>query len=231
MTNRPEMKKEWDRITDFIIECVDGAPAKGVVLGVSGGIDSAVVLKLCVNAIGCGKVFGLFMPTEFTPPEELADAERLCQDLGVKTQTVYMDPIVDVFLGAAGLGAVGALPRGNLTARARMLVLYLYANTREYLVAGTTDKSEYFLGYYTKWGDGSNDFEPIMHLTKTQTRELGAFLELPKSILERKSSPRLWADHEAEKELGVTYEQIDALLDRNARNVHKRVAIPSLLEE
>ena len=222
---------ERETIQCFIKKVVSGSSAEGIVIGVSGGIDSAVVLTLCVNALGADRVFGLFMPTKFTPKEELDDAILLCKKLKVKARTVYLDPLIDAFQGYSGLYPVTPLTAGNLAARLRMVTLYYYANQMNYLVAGTTDRSEYFLGYYTKWGDGACDFEPIVHLTKSEVRSLGAGLDLSPSIVERKSSPRLWADHEAELELGVTYAQIDALLDRNSRSAHKRVNIPSLLDE
>ncbi len=104
----------------------------------------------------------------------------------------------------------------------RMAILYFYANKHNLLVIGTTDRTEDFIGYYTKYGDGGVDLEPIIHLTKTEVRELGKQLGLPERIVNKKSSPRLWADHEAEKELGISYDTIDKILMLHDKTEHKR---------
>jgi NAD+ synthase len=149
--------------------------------------------------------------------------------------------------------------KANAVARIRMAILYYYANNLGYLVAGTGDKSENLLGYFTKWGDGASDFMPIVHLYKTQVRELGAYLELPSRVVAKPASPQLWAGHKATDEIpadydkldvvlhylfdkkaprtkaarlaGVTLKVVDRVLEMHNRSAHKRVLPPSLVEE
>ena len=102
--------------------------------------------------------------------------------------------------------------RGNLRARVRTNILYYYANSKNYLVLGSSDKSEHLIGYFTKFGDGAADLTPIISLYKLQIREIAKYLGVPDNIISKKSSPHLWEDHEAEEELGVSYEEIDSIL-------------------
>ena len=102
--------------------------------------------------------------------------------------------------------------RGNLRARVRTNILYYYANLKNYLVLGSSDKSEYSIGYFTKHGDGASDITPIISLYKLQVREIAKYLKVPENVISKKSSPHLWKDHEAESELGISYEEIDSIL-------------------
>jgi len=224
-----DLETKRERIVEFIRKKVKEAKADGIVIGLSGGIDSALVAKLCVDALNGHEVLALVMPTKFTPKEDKNDAIEFAKSLGIEWKIRELDEIVDVLDQTVGV-LLSKLSKGNMTTRLRMIFLYAFANQFNYLVAGTSDKSENFLGYFTKWGDGAVDFEPIIHLTKTEVRELAKFLEIPNRIVNKPSSPRLWKDHNAEKELGVSYKKLDKLLDLNKKTKHKR-RVPSSLEE
>jgi len=204
------------RITQFLRDYLARCGAKGYVIGLSGGIDSSVTARLLVEAVGSDRVFALVMPDpRTTPREDVEDAVALAEDLGIGFEVVDISKIVDAYLSVAPFADPShKLSVGNLRARVRMTLLYLYANRFGYLVCGTGDKSEILLGYFTKYGDGGVDVLPIGDLYKTQVRELGRRLGLPKSIVEKPSSPRLWPGHMAEEELGYSYEVIDAVLYR-----------------
>lgn len=204
-------------IIEFIQKTVKDANAKGVVIGISGGIDSAVVGELCVRALGKERVYGIILPSKFTPQDDIDDALDLSDkwDINVTIWNIMkLAKMID--------NENNKIAFGNLLARLRMTILYCYANLKDYLIVGTTDKSEYFIGYFTKYGDGGVDFEPIIHLTKTKVRELAKELGLPEKIINKKSSPRLWEGHEAEKELGITYEIIDKIIEMHEKTEHKR---------
>lgn len=204
-----DFDKTSSRIQEFIADYVRDTSSEGIVIGLSGGLDSSVAVKLCVKALGKEKVLGLVLPSKETPLQDVKDAKALAHELGIRSKTIDIEPIVDKFMQV--------LPnekktKGNLMARIRMSILYHQAYTEKSLVVGTSDKSEFFIGYYTKYGDGGADLLPIADLYKTQVRALGAFLNVPKPILQKKSSPALWKGHLAEKEIGIEYEVLDPIL-------------------
>jgi len=203
-----------EKIVKFIRERVEGAGANGVVVGASGGLDSSVVLVLSVKAMGAGRVVALVMPdSSITPLQDTEHAVQLTKLLGVRYYVIDIRRIYSLYSDAMPFYAPDALiPNGNLRARIRMTILYYYANLKKLLVCGTGDKSEILLGYFTKYGDGAADLLPIADLYKTQVRELARKLDLPKSIVEKPSSPRLWPGQMAEEELGATYDEIDQIL-------------------
>jgi NAD+ synthase len=202
-------------IERFIADYVKAARADGgVVMGLSGGLDSAVVAALCAKALGGSRVLGLILPGASTPNEDVEDAAAHARVLGIEHQTFNIEPIVERYMQflPGGDNDNNKVARGNLTARTRMSVLYHHAYVGRRLVAGTSDKSEISIGYFTKFGDGGADITPIAGLYKTQVRELGRYLKVPNAILQKKSSPRLWADHTAEDEIGMGYETLDPIL-------------------
>jgi NAD+ synthase len=216
------------KIERFISSYVSESSAKGVVIGLSGGLDSSVVLKLCAKAIGPEKLFGLIMPTSSTPKEDIKDAIDLARSLRVRFEVIDLAPIIAKY---SQLLPDDTRARGNLTARIRMNILYYYAAINGYLVVGTSDKSERRIGFFTKFGDGAADILPIADLYKTQVRELARFLQIPRTIIEKKSSPRLWDNHLAEDELGMTYERIDPILQllekkSKPREIAKKLKFP-----
>lgn len=202
-----DCEKTAESIVEFIKEEVGKARAKGVVLGISGGIDSALTGKLCVMALGDDNVQGLFMPAD---KDVNSDSRLVAKYLHIYTNTV---PIGDTCRKIAMLtGAFDPIPYGNIKARMRMVVLYAHANKNDMLVAGTSNKSEMLTGYFTKFGDGGCDFEPIGELYKTDVWELAKGLGLPPSIIEKVPSADLWEGQTDEKELGVDYPKLDIIL-------------------
>ena len=217
------------KIERFIAKHVSANAANGLVIGLSGGLDSSVVLKLAVNAIGSKRVHGVIMPGDATPDEDVNDAIDLAKDLGIQYDVIKINPIIASFMTAM---PDNDMARGNLTARVRMCILYYPAALKDYHVAGTADKSEKQIGYFTKYGDGAADILPIADLYKTQVRRLASFLEIPKAITEKKSSPRLWKNHLAEEEIGMSYDKLDPILEmlvdrkKSPREVARKLKVP-----
>ncbi len=235
-TFTPPIKYDYARrrITEFIRDKVAEASAEGVVIGLSGGVDSSVTLALAVEALGKERVHGLVLPdTRVTPQEDIDDALGIASKFGIKVSRVDIDPIVESFKKAVSFyRPEDKVSLGNVRARVRMTVLYYYANTHNLLVCGTGDKSEIYMGYFTKYGDGGADLLPIGDLFKTQVRELGRQLGVPEKILRKPSSPRLWEDQTAEDELGASYEVIDTVLfyylnlKMEPQQINKETGIP-----
>lgn len=206
-----DLAEETGRVTSFIQKVVAEASAKGVVVGLSGGVDSSVTGGLCVRALGRENVLGLLMPSDHTPKEDIRDAAALAGVWRIRSEQVPISGAVRALTEAARIAGT-KMARANVEARVRMVVLYYYANSLGYLVAGTDDKSENMLGFYTKFGDGGADFLPISHLYKTQVRELGAHLGLPKKVVEKPASPQLWPGHKATDEIPADYDRLDMAL-------------------
>jgi NAD+ synthase len=204
-------------VTDFIAKETQKRNSEGVIVGLSGGLDSSVAATLAVKALGPRHVFALILPdSNITPKSDIYDAQHIAKCLRVKYRTIE--------IGAMKKSLIGKLPRnklaqGNFASRLRMGILYYYAAVMHRLVLGTTDKSELRLGYYTKHGDGAADIFPIADLYKTDVRELARHLQIPSMILEKKSSPRLWRAQTAEGEIGLSYEEIDHILRRLDANI------------
>ena len=216
MASAPPLDYDYavERIIEFIRDAVRRTGTRGVVIGLSGGVDSSVSAALAVKALGRGGVVGLILPDfETTPPEDVEDAEELAESLGIEHHKLDIHGIYETYGRLLPFFDEGRrVANGNLRARIRMTILYYYANISNRLVCGTSDKSELLLGYYTKYGDGGVDIMPIADLYKTQVRELARRLGLPRKLSEKPSSPRLWPGQMAESELGITYEEVDQIL-------------------
>ena len=196
-------------IEKFLLDKIAENNSDGVVLGLSGGIDSAVLAYLCKRAVK-EKTLAIIMPdTEITPKTETEDALKMIALTGIKYKLIDINPIVKEYTKYL---EPNEWAKGNLRARVRANILYYYANAKNYLVLGSSDKSEYLIGYFTKHGDGAADLIPIISLYKIQVREIAKFLDVPKNVIEKKSSPHLWKEHDAEKEIGAAYEEIDSIL-------------------
>jgi len=200
-----------DVIEKFLSEKLRKIGAKGFVLGVSGGVDSAVVLRLCVRAVGKGKVLGLLMPEKDSPKNDLADSVELCENEGIRYRMIDISQTIESLKKTIG-GKLDRKPLANIKARCRMIVLYHYANSEWRLVVGTSNKSELLLGYFTKFGDGGADLEPIGDLYKTEVWELARRLDLPEKIVKKVPTAGLWRGQTDEGEIGITYSRLDAIL-------------------
>jgi NAD+ synthase len=209
-----DIVNEIGLVERFIRDMVKKTRVGGVVLGLSGGLDSSVLAALCARALGPERVQAMIMPMRgITPPNDAKDAKTLAEILGIRYTQVELAKIIRAFLDAKPLSDPATpLAKGNIMARIRMINLYYVANLRNYLVAGSGDRSEILIGYFTKHGDGGADFFPIGNLYKTQVRELAKYLELPASIVNKQSSPRFWKGHVAENEIGLEYGKIDLIL-------------------
>lgn len=196
-------------IQKFIADKIEENHSEGVILGLSGGIDSAVLAYLCKDTLK-EKTLALIMPdTDVTPNSETEDALKMISLTGIPYKLIDIKPVVNEY---SMYLEPNQRAKGNLRARIRSNILYYYANAKNYLVLGSSDKSEYMIGYFTKFGDGASDITPIISLYKLQVREIAKFLKIPENVISKKSSPHLWKEHEAEEELGLSYEEIDSIL-------------------
>ncbi len=207
----PEVAK---RIKRFIKEYVDNSHANGVILGLSGGVDSNTIAALCASALGGDRVLGLMLPEKETyNAKDIEDAKVVAEKFGLKTQVCDITPALEGFYNSIPIfDAVDRLCKGNIKARTRMIYIYYYANKQNRIVCGSSDKSETMMGYFTKWGDVAADISPIMDLYKTQVRKLAAHLGVPRELAEKPSTPALWPNQSAEGELGIKYETLDLIL-------------------
>ncbi len=196
------------RIVHWLRERVEEAGAKGLVLGLSGGVDSSVTAVLVKKAVGDNHL-ALILPCH-SSPTDLEHANLLARTFGIKTETVDLTPVYDLLLKILPPGT--PMARANLKPRLRMLTLYYYANTLNYLVVGTGNKSEIQVGYFTKYGDGGVDLLPIGNIYKTQLREFARYLGIPREIIEKPPSAGLWEGQTDEGEMGITYPELDAIL-------------------
>ena len=211
------------------------------VLGLSGGLDSSVVAAILSNSLGGEKIMGVLLPdSEVTDSKDVEDAIHLADKLGIKKKKYDISSLVSAFvqqdpeIADRGLGGEYryGVQYGNLKARVRMIKLYEVSQlmSGRSVVVGTTDKSEWLMGYFTKYGDGGVDLEPILNVYKTQVRVLAKELGLPREIISKKSSPNLVPGISAEVELGLCYEELDLILATVVDGVGKRMSLQSSRE-
>ncbi|MDD5560959.1 MAG: NAD+ synthase [Candidatus Omnitrophica bacterium] len=209
-----------NKIVSWIKGQVRYSGAKGIVMGLSGGIDSAVVAALCKEAVGSDNLLVLFMPCN-SNPQDLKDARLVASKLGLKSKLVDLSGVYNNFLKILPSGC--GLARGNLKPRLRMSALYYFANKLNYLVCGTGNKSELLVGYFTKYGDGGVDILPIADLFKRQVRKLAQELKIPESIITKPPTAGLWHGQTDEGEMGITYNELDDILDKFCNNKKQAV--------
>ncbi|HUT81888.1 MAG TPA: NAD+ synthase [Candidatus Bathyarchaeia archaeon] len=201
------------KIEKYIQKIVKNSHTKGIVVGLSGGIDSAVVAALAVRAIGKEKVLGLMLPNATLDQSFEDDARILAKQLGIEVKKIPIADFIDAFTKNVDESvAENHLAVGNAMARFRMILLYAYSNHLNYLVIGTSNKTELLVGYFTKYGDGGVDFEPCGDLYKTQIRLLAKYLDIPKAIIEKLPTAGLWKGQTDEGEIGITYDILDLIL-------------------
>lgn len=243
------------KIVDFIRSETHKACINGAVIGLSGGIDSALTAALTVEALGKENVLGIHMPElGLTPLEDSEDVKKLADLLGIEFRTIDISGIISAIMASVPDGELAdRLCKGNLKARVRMSLLYFHANQMNRIVMGTGNKTEILLGYYTKYGDGGVDLEPIGGLYKTEVWELSRKIGIPESLVAKKPSAGLWAGQTDEADLGISYlkvdkvlnmleqhkepqnildsldissEQLNSVLNRIEKNRHKRISPP-----
>jgi len=198
------------RCVRFIKDTMEEAGRRRLVVGLSGGIDSAVAAGLAVQALGADAVLGVMMPYATSSEASLVDARAVAAHLGMATELVEITPMVDAFL--ARTPEADPVRRGNVMARCRMITLYDFSARDGSLVLGTGNRTEDLLGYTTMHGDNACAFNPLGQLYKTEVRLLAARLELPSAVLDKAPSADLWEGQADEDELGFTYAEADRLL-------------------
>ena len=203
-----------ERIVRFLKTHTERIGAKNLLVGMSGGLDSSVVATLCAMAVGGQRTVGLYLPEdETTNQRNLEDAEKVAEKQRIMFRIHDISPLVEATKNLVHPSTRDSkIPMGNAKARLRAMLLYYYANSAKGLVVGTGDKSEIMLGYFTKYGDGACDIQPVADLYKTTVRHLGKYLGLPLEIYSKPSSPELWQGQTAEEELGLSYEKLDLIL-------------------
>ncbi|MBI2849163.1 MAG: NAD+ synthase [Chloroflexi bacterium] len=186
---------------------------RGVVVGMSGGVDSATVAVLVKKAMG-EKMLGVIMPCH-SNPEDAELAQEVASIFAIPTQRVDLGPLFDAFIRQLPEGSEVA--HGNLKPRLRMITLYYFANSLGYLVAGTGNKSELLVGYFTKYGDGGVDILPLGGLLKTQVRQLARELGIPDKVVDRVPTAGLWEGQTDEGEMGISYAQLDRIIEASEK--------------
>ena len=201
-------------IGQFIRAQLDQAGFERVLLGLSGGIDSALVAYLLAEALDPDAILAVLMPYRTSSPASRADAEEVVRRLGCASELIDISPMVDAYFEVEGRDDAAPLRRGNLMARTRMMVLYDHSVTWGGLVVGTGNKTETLIGYSTLWGDSASAFNPIGDLYKSQIRQLSAAMGVPDAIIRKAPSADLWPGQTDEDEVGFSYAEVDRILFR-----------------
>jgi NAD+ synthase len=218
------------KIVDFIRSEIHKAGVNGAVIGLSGGIDSALTAALTVKALGKENVLGIHLPESgLTLLEDSEDAKKLADLLGIEFRTIDISGIISSIMDSVPDSELAdRLCKGNLKARVRMSLLYFHANQMNRIVMGTGNKTEILLGYYTKYGDGGVDLEPIGGLYKTDVWELSRKIGIPESLVAKKPSAGLWAGQTDEADLGISYLKLDKALDMLEQHKDPQTILSSL---
>jgi NAD+ synthase len=198
-----------DAIASWIRDQIEGAGANGAVVGLSGGIDSAVVAGLCARGLGPERVLGAILPAH-SQALDVEHAQLVADTFKIESVTIDLSPAFDLMMSLLPTGS--PLATANLKPRLRMMTLYQLANTRGRMVVGTGNRSELMVGYFTKYGDGGVDLLPLGSLYKREVRAVARSIGVPQPIIDRPPSAGLWPGQTDEGEMGITYDELDTIL-------------------
>ncbi|MGC9307512.1 MAG: NAD+ synthase [Thermoplasmatota archaeon] len=198
-------------VTTFIRDYTANAGVDSVVIGLSGGIDSAVTATLAAMALGRENIHAIFMPELSTPIEDIEHVRLIADELDIEYETIDISPFIHS-IRKTYPHEMDAVALGNIKSRLRMLLWYGYSNVKNSLVCGCSNKTELLIGYFTKYGDGGTDFLPIGDVYKTQVFQLARHLDIPEPIIEKAPTAGLWKGQTDEEELGISYEKLDHIL-------------------
>ena len=206
------LKEVHNELVEFLRESFEKAGFSKAVLGLSGGIDSALVAYLLRDALGKENVLAIMMPYKSSNPDSLNHAKLVVEDLGINSKTIEITDMIDAYF--KNEKEASSLRMGNKMARERMSILFDYSSKENALVVGTSNKTEIYLGYSTQFGDSACALNPIGDLYKTNIWDLSRYLKIPNELIEKKPSADLWEGQTDEQEMGLTYKEADQVLYR-----------------
>ena len=206
------LKEVHSELVEFLRESIKKAGFSKAVLGLSGGIDSALVAYLLRDALGKENVLAIMMPYKSSNPDSLNHAKLVVEDLGINSKTIEITDMIDAYF--KNEEEATSLRMGNKMARERMSILFDYSSKENALVVGTSNKTEIYLGYSTQFGDSACALNPIGDLYKTNIWDLSRYLKIPNELIEKKPSADLWEGQTDEQEMGLTYKEADQVLYR-----------------
>ena len=206
------LKEVHNELVEFLRENFKKAGFSKAVLGLSGGIDSALVAYLLRDALGKENVLAIMMPYKSSNPDSLNHAKLVIEDLKINSKTIEITDMIDAYF--KNEKEATSLRMGNKMARERMSILFDYSSKENALVVGTSNKTEIYLGYSTQFGDAACALNPIGDLYKTNIWDLSRYLKIPNELIEKKPSADLWEGQTDEQEMGLTYKEADQVLYR-----------------
>ena len=206
------LKEVHNELVEFLRENFKKAGFSKAVLGLSGGIDSALVAYLLRDALGKENVLAIMMPYKSSNPDSLNHAKLVVEDLKINAKTIEITDMIDAYF--KNEKEATSLRMGNKMARERMSILFDYSSKENSLVVGTSNKTEIYLGYSTQFGDSACALNPIGDLYKTNIWDLSRYLKIPNELIEKKPSADLWEGQTDEQEMGLTYKEADQVLYR-----------------
>lgn len=210
-----DVERASREISGFIESSLIESNTQGLVIGLSGGLDSSTTAKLCAQVVNKDKILGLVMPSQTTSQEDVDDAVGLAEEIGIKYKIIPIDPLIGPVQDICSRSANDEnykLAGANLKARMRMVILYYHANALNRLVVGTGNRTELLVGYFTKYGDGGVDILPIGGLYKTDVRRLASYIDVNEGIIHKDPTAGLWPGQTDEEDLGIKYGLLDKIL-------------------